>query len=253
MVGQVIELRLDQIDLTRNAFEFRVDPRVDDLVEDFDRHGQQFAIVVRPIKGSTKHEVVAGFRRTRAQLERGAATVKAIVRNDLDDDAAYSLSFTENERRQSLTALDKAHAIAKLRLLGKTATQIKSLYGLGDKQLTRYEKVVSFPKVLRDAVAAQRIASTHALLLAQAHEQHADEIVLKSWVEHVVEQELSVRQLCSVLRAKFGGAKKKTRYLERGKGGAFRLFPMRFDPKTTEDSARKKMLEALTTAIAALK
>lgn len=246
--SEICELKIEELDLELNDLEFRIAPRMGDLVEDIGRNGQQFPIIVRRIARSKLYQIVSGYRRVRAVKKLGWPTVKAIVRDDLDDDAAYRVSFLENERRKSLTALDKAHAIAKLRLLGKTTAQIRDLYGIGERQFQRYEQVGTFPKALRDAIGEQKIQTSHGLLLAQAADRHGDKIDLSAWVERIVKQELTVRQLARALNREFRRAKKKVRYLER-QGRGFRLYPMRFDPKNTDEAARVKMIETLKSAV----
>lgn len=249
--GSIRELKLTELDLEFNELEFRVAPRVGDLVEDISRNGQQFPIIVRGIARSELYQVVSGYRRVRALKQLGWPTVKAIVRDDLDDDAAYRVSFLENERRKSLTGVDKAHAIAKLRLIGKSAAEIQELYGIGEKQTARYEKVGSFPTILKNAIAEQVIETSHGLLLAQAKEKHGDKVDLKAWVKHIEEEGLTVRQLTRALNAELGKPKKKVRYMER-QGRGFRLFPMRFDPEKTDEKTTAKMLETLKAAVATM-
>jgi ParB/RepB/Spo0J family partition protein len=251
---KVKTLDIDKIDLTKNEFEFRLTTRFGDLVESIQANGQQFPVVVRLIPDTTpkKYQLISGFRRVRALSELKIPEVKAIVR-DLDDDTAYKISFMENEKRKSLTGVDKAHAIAKLRVLGKTNTQIKELYGIGDKQLSRYEKVGKFPEILKRAISDGKIQTSHGLLLAQAHEQHGDKVDLKGLVEQIAEGELTVRQLARLLnKTKLGRVAKKARYFEKQRGGGFRLYPMRFDPKNTDEATKAKLLGVLKEAVKAL-
>jgi ParB/RepB/Spo0J family partition protein len=250
--GTLKDIRLDKLDLEFNDLEFRVAPRVGDLVEDIGRNGQQFPIIVRGIAETYTYQIVSGYRRVRAIKALGWDTVKAIVRDDLDDDAAYRVSFLENEKRKNLTGVDKAHAISRLELMGKTAGQIQEIYGIKDRQYKRYKKVGTFPKVLKDAISDGTIQTTHGLLLAQAHEQHGDKVDLKALVEQIAEGELTVRQLARLLKKeKLGRVAKKARYFEK-KGGGFRLYPMRFDPKTTDEATKAKLLEVLKEAVGVL-
>ncbi len=251
--GSLRDLKLKSLALNQNDLEFRVSPRVGDLIEDIKKNGQQFPIIVRPLEGRG-YEVVSGYRRVRAIQALGWDTVKAIVRDDLQsEDMAYRVSFLENEKRKSLTGVDKAHAIAKLEYLGKKAKEVQEIYGIGERQYERYKKVGAFPKVLKDAISAETIQTTHGMLLAQAHEQHGDKVDLKELVEQIVEGDLTVRQLARLLnKKKFGRVAKKARYFEKQKGGGFRLYPMRFDPKTTDEATKAKLLEVLRDAVAVL-
>jgi len=251
--GTIKDIKLDKLDLAYNDLEFRVSPRVGDLVEDIGRNGQQFPIIVRQIESTYTYQIVSGYRRVRAIKALGWDTVKAIVRDDLDEDAAYRVSFLENEKRKNLTGVDKAHAIAKLELTGKSAKQVQFIYGIKERQYERYKKVGKFPDILKKAISEGKIQTTHGLLLAQAHEQHGDKVDLKGLVEQIAEGELTVRQLARLLnKTKLGRVAKKARYFEKQKGGGFRLYPMRFDPKTTDAATKAKLLEVLKEAVSAL-
>ena len=117
--GNVVEVHMEEVDLEDTELEFRVDHKIKDLVEDLVRNGQQFPVILRRLEGHDKYQVVSGFRRCRSIRQLNWPTVKAIVRDDLGDDEAFRISFMENEKRKNLTGLDKAHAIAKLRMKGK--------------------------------------------------------------------------------------------------------------------------------------
>lgn len=251
--GSLRDLKLKSLALNQNDLEFRVSPRVGDLIEDIKKNGQQFPIIVRPLEGRG-YEVVSGYRRVRAITALGWDTVKAIVRDDLgDDDAAYRVSFLENEKRKSLTGVDKAHAIAKLEYLGKKPKEVQEIYGIGERQYIRYKQVNAFPKMLKDAISAGTIQTTHGLLLAQAYERHGDKVDLKALLDQIAEGELTVRQLARVLNKKrLGRPAKKARYFEKQKGGGFRLYPMRFDPKTTDEETKSKLLAVLKEALSVL-
>jgi ParB family transcriptional regulator, chromosome partitioning protein len=248
--GALKDVKLDKLRLEYHDLEFRVAPRVGDLVEDIRKNGQQFPIIVRPLEDKG-YEVISGYRRVRAIKELGWETVKAIVRDDLqNEDKAYRISFLENEKRKSLTGVDKAHAIARLELRGKSPAQIQEIYGIKERQYERYKKVGTFPDVLKEAISAGTIQTTHGLLLAQAHEQHGDKVDLKGLVEQIAEGELTVRQLARLLnKTKLGRVAKKARYFESTKDGGFRLYPMRFDPKTTDEATKAKLLEVLKEAV----
>lgn len=251
--GMLKDIKLDKLRLEYHDLEFRVAPRVGDLIEDIRKNGQQFPIIVRPLEDKG-YEVVSGYRRVRAIQALGWETVKAIVREDLqNEDMAYRVSFLENEKRKSLTGVDKAHAIAKLEYLGKKPKEVQEIYGIGERQYERYKKVGKFPDVLKKAISDGKVQTTHCLLLAQAHEQHGDKVDLKGLVEQIAEGELTVRQLARVLnKKKFGRVAKKARYFEKQSGGGFRLYPMRFDPKTTDEATKAKLLEVLKEAVSVL-
>lgn len=246
--GQVVEMNLTDIDLADDVFEFRVDHKIKDLAEDIKVNGQQFPVTLRK-RADGQYQLVSGFRRCRSIRALGWNRVKAIVREDLDDDAAFRVSFLENERRKSLTGKDKANAIAKLKVLGKSDDEIRDLFGIGLRQLQRYKKVTSFPDELTRSIAAGHVQTTHALELMRVYERVGQELDLLYWVELVHEKNLSVRNLVRKLNSQFGKPKKRTRYLERTPEGGFRLFPMRFDPRATDAKTREAMADRLKEAL----
>ena len=248
--GTLKDIKLDKLRLEYHDLEFRVSPRVGDLVEDIRKNGQQFPIIVRQLQDGG-YEIVSGYRRVRAIQSLGWETVKAIVRDDLqNEDKAYRISFLENEKRKSLTGVDKAHAIARLELRGKSPEQIQEIYGIKERQYERYKKVGAFPDILKEAISAGTIQTTHGLLLAQAHDNHGSKVNLKALVQQIAEGDLTVRQLARVLnKKKLGRVTKKARYFEKQKEGGFRLYPMRFDPKSTDEDAKAKMIGVLRDAL----
>jgi ParB/RepB/Spo0J family partition protein len=247
--SKVQNIPIKRLDFDDTELEFRVDHKVKDLIEDIGKNGQQFPVILRPYEGSRKLQIVSGFRRSRAIQALGWDTVKAIVRNDLDDDMAYRVSFLENEKRKNLTGVDKAHAIVKLRIRGKKDDEVCEIYGIGQRQLERYKKVSTFPDTLKTAISEGEIQTTHGLALMKVVDIHGDKVDLASWVKRASEEGLSVRQLTRELNKEFSKVKKPKRYFEKSKGGGFRLYPMRYDPKTTDQETKNKMLEKLKTAI----
>jgi len=248
--GQVVEVHLDDIDLDDTEFEFRVDHKIKDLVDDIASNGQQFPIILRqPREDGAKPKIVSGFRRTRAIRALGWTSIKAIVRDDLDDDEAYRLSYLENEKRRNLTGVDKAHAIVKLRMRGKTDDEIRAIYGIGQRQLDNYKRVSTFPQVLKDAVSEGLVPTTHALILMKNYDIRQGRIDLEEWIAKVHDEGLSVRKLTRDLNLRYGKLKRQKRYMERLRDGGFRLYPMKFDPKRTPPELRKAMLRRLKEAV----
>ena len=247
--GGFREVNLGQVDLDDTEFEFRVDQKLKDLVEDIKKNGQQFPVILRKKEGQNKYQVISGFRRCRSLQSLGWPKVKAIVHDDLTDEKAYTISFIENERRKSLTGVDKAHAIAKLNLKGKSPKEIQDIYGIGQKQFERYKKVDTFPKELKDAIGNSKIKTTHGLLLMQAYEIHKEKMDLTEWIDWIVESEASTRLLQRQINQELGKPKKQKRYFEKKKGGGFRLYPMQFDPQKTAPDVKDKMIEKLRIAL----
>lgn len=78
-----------------------------ELVSSVKQHGVLQPILVRPINGGGKYEVVAGERRYRAAKDAGLATIPAIVRK-LDDVSARELQIVENLQREDVHPLEES-------------------------------------------------------------------------------------------------------------------------------------------------
>ncbi len=176
---------------------------------------------------------------------------RSIFRFKLVDEMTYKFSLMENEKGGHLNGVDKARNIAELRIQGMTNEDICAIYSIGEKQLKRYQKVEKFPDVLKTAVANESILTSHGLLLMQAYERNREAFNLVDWINRIIKDQLSVRQLQREINKVFGMPKKKVRYLEK-KGKGFRLYPMKFDPKRTDDATKEKMKEKLKQALALL-
>jgi ParB family chromosome partitioning protein len=94
----------------RRAFEASTIEGLSDSVRE---HGIIEPLLVRPLGGGPRFEIVIGERRWRAARLAGLLRVPAIVRI-LDDDEAFSHSLAENVARESLPAIDEVLAVARL-------------------------------------------------------------------------------------------------------------------------------------------
>jgi len=128
--GKVVEVNLSDINAEDTEYQFRVSLKVSDLVKSIRQDGQQFPVILR---GEKPYQIVSGFRRITALRELQAVKVKAIIREDLDDEEAFKVSFIENEKKKNLNALDKAHAVEKLKKFGKKREEIALIFGLSEK------------------------------------------------------------------------------------------------------------------------
>ncbi len=110
-------LPMDAIDLDDEMFCFRMDLFVEKLAVDIAENGQDFPVVVRP-KGE-RHQLICGFRRVTALKKLGRDRVRAVVRT-LSEQEAWRLAWAENEARASYSPVDRAHAVAKAQLAGRS-------------------------------------------------------------------------------------------------------------------------------------
>jgi 23S rRNA G2069 N7-methylase RlmK/C1962 C5-methylase RlmI len=157
----------------------------------------------------------------------------------------------ENEHRKTLSSLDKAHAVEKLKEQGKKTEEIAKLFSLSSRQIERYQKIASFPDALKKALHDEVILAKHGLLLAQALKRNP-RLDLKTWIETIKAEELSAEALKKRLAKEVKKVKKPKKLIEKRKDG-FRLYPFAFDSNTTGEVEQGNMIKALEDALTLLK
>jgi ParB family chromosome partitioning protein len=86
---------------------------LEELASSIRAQGVVQPIVVRPIAGSDRYEIVAGERRWRAAQMAGLHEIPAVVR-EVNDQIAMCLALIENIQREDLNPLEEAQALARL-------------------------------------------------------------------------------------------------------------------------------------------
>ena len=111
------QLKVIPIDLIeRGKYQPRVDMQTESLQELADSikaQGIVQPVVVRPIEGSNRFELIAGERRWRAAQLAGLHEIPALVRS-MDDRTAMSVALIENIQRAQLNPLEEANALHRL-------------------------------------------------------------------------------------------------------------------------------------------
>lgn len=244
--AEVVEVALGNIWRDHPVFQFRLEPGpIDDLAKSMGQERQQVPVQLWRADGEGPLLIIDGHRRVRAAEELGLLTVKAIVRDDLDEPHAYRLAWSLNTCRQGLGPLDKANALRIIRTReGVTLEQAASYLGLSRSTASRLAQLLDLPELLRRAVAEEQVTPGHALVLGQ----HQDED-LGAWVKRVKDEGLGVRQLQKEL-GKASSGRERAYFQQRGKG--FRIPGFNFTPSRCDPKTRQRMLAALKEAVAIL-
>jgi ParB family chromosome partitioning protein len=132
--------------------------------------------VVQPIvareAGGGRYEIVAGERRWRAARSAGLPDIPAIV-VDADDDRAYVEALIENVQREELNAVDRAHALTRLRAgLGLRSWQeVGEVVGITRQHIHNLLNVTRLPEPMREDIRAGALSEKHAraLMRLQPH------------------------------------------------------------------------------------
>jgi hypothetical protein len=170
---------LDEIDLTRRRFHYRVARSLTRLQESLLRQGQQVPVILRG--QAPPYEVVAGFGRCDALAAASAqgrlkeAQVWADLRPRLSDREAHEISVLENEDRDGLSELDRVNKSRKLKTEGYSISEIAAVIKKGDRMVQYYLSLGEAPAKIMEALSAGALRPTHALVLTKfAREALAD-------------------------------------------------------------------------------
>jgi len=101
-------------DLVMSPFwtrEFREDESFNELVESVKKYGVAQNLLVRLVRNQM--EIVIGHRRWLAVRKAGLTQVPVKIR-ELSDEQVLLLQFDENERREDLTDMEKAHSLRRM-------------------------------------------------------------------------------------------------------------------------------------------
>lgn len=246
------QLPLDRLNPEDTTFQIRATSRPEQLEESIRSHGVLDPLVARPHPDQSDHfQLVSGFNRAQAAALAGLTSVPVTVK-ELSDQEAYIFAYAENDNRQSLSDLDRACAIGKLRESGvaKTTADVARLLRVGERQVQRLEALLKYPKAIRDAVGAGEITATHALVLNQGHQKHKPKFTMAEWIRRTVDEKLSVSELRDAIKKAYR-ARTPKKALMRRQGEAV-IFNRKYLDEAS-DEARAKAVAELEKLLAELR
>lgn len=129
-------------------------PEFSALLGDIRQNGQNDAITVRRQQDG-RYEIAAGRRRLEACRRLG---LSVLARSRMLDDAGMlRVQFSENERREDISALERARWFAEVRSrLDGTARDIAGQFGLDPSTLSLYLRLSRFPGEIVERLAEPR-------------------------------------------------------------------------------------------------
>ncbi len=145
-------------------------PDFEELLADIRDNGQNDAITVRPLPpggggggvgaaaagGGAFCEIAAGRRRLEACRSLGRH-VLARGRTDLDDGGMLRVQFSENERREDISALERARWFAEVRARSDgPAKDVAARFGIDPSTLSLCPRLAAFPAEIADRLRDPR-------------------------------------------------------------------------------------------------
>lgn len=152
-------------------------------------------ITVRKINGE-KFQLITGERRFRASQLAGLETIPAYVRI-ADDQAMLELALVENIQREDLDAIEIA--ISYQRLIDEcnlTQEDMSDRVGKKRSTIANYLRLLKLPAEIQAGIRQKKIGMGHAKALVTVDDVEKQ----LSIYQHVVEQDLSVRNIEDIVR-----------------------------------------------------
>jgi ParB family chromosome partitioning protein len=171
------------------------DLEIDELCASIKTHGVLQPILVRPVMGSDKFEIVAGERRFRAATRAELPQVPVIIK-EMSNREALEVAIVENVQRQNLSPLEEARSYQRLMdEFSMTAQEISEKVGKDRASIANIVRVLKLPEVVQEMLNEGRITLGHAKAILTVKEPSA-QIGLAKKVE---EERLSVRALEAIV------------------------------------------------------
>ena len=157
------------------------------LTESIREKGVLQPILVRPLGGVDRFEIVAGERRWRAAQAVPLHEVPVIVRQ-LSDRGALEIALVENVQRQNLTPIEEAEGYGRLRdEFNYSQEALAKVIGKSRSHIANMLRLLGLPEPVRRMVDAGELTAGHARALLTAAEPEA-------LARQIVARGLNVRQ-----------------------------------------------------------
>ncbi len=152
-------------------------------------------LLVRPIPGSSRFQLIAGERRFQAALEAGLSHVPCIELR-LNDQEALEVALIENLQRKDLTPFEEAEGYRTLHeKYGYTHEEIAAAVGKSRTTITEALRLLAIPPAIRDLCRHADITAKSVLLLIARADSIAE---MERRVQEIVEGNLD-RQAARLL------------------------------------------------------
>jgi len=141
------------------------DAQLDELATSIRERGLVQPLVVRPLDGGNRFEIVAGERRWRAAQRANLHEVPVVIRA-LSDQEAIEIAIIENVQREDLNAIEEGEGYhALMQGHGYTQEDLAKVIGKSRSHLANTLRLLKLPKAVQDLVRQGGLSAGHARAL----------------------------------------------------------------------------------------
>ncbi len=179
MIREIDVDRVDVLPQDRTRFD---EAALDDLARSIAEVGLLSPVIVRP-HGGDRYVLIAGERRLRAVRRLGWPRVRADVR-ELTAEQASLIQLTENESRQSLDPIERAHAYRRrLDTFGWTVDELAARAGVPTTTLRNHLDLLDVIPELQFLVASGQMGFTYARLV-RGLDPERQVLAMRGYLDH---------------------------------------------------------------------
>ncbi len=172
------------------------DEKISELADSIREHGVITPILVQKSENGF-YKIIAGERRWRASKLAGKKTIPAIIK-DYDKEEFYEVSLIENLQRQDLNPVEEALGYKKLMDdFDFTQEDVAKKLSKSRSSVANSLRLLNLEKEVMDFLSTGQISTGHAKVILGLSDKKRQ----ISLAKEVVEKELSVRELESLLKA----------------------------------------------------
>jgi ParB family chromosome partitioning protein len=173
---------------------------LNELAESIKVHGVIQPITVRKM-GYDRYQLISGERRTRASLLGGLTEIPAFIRVANDQDM-LEMALIENIQRSDLNAIEVA--LSYKRLLEECSLKQEELgerVGKDRTTVNNYLRLLKLPETIQRGIQLGKVSMGHARAMINMD----DAVAQMELYDQIIRQELSVRDVESLVKAKKNG------------------------------------------------
>lgn len=170
--------------------------KLEELAKSIGEHGIIQPLIVRP-SSILGYELMAGERRLRASQLAGLDQVPVLIRN-LTDQEMMSQAIIENLQRKDLSPIEEARAYQRLIDKGNTHEMIAKTMGKSRPYISNSVRLLQLSNQVLEALDKELISQAHARTLLAFDKAETQEY----WLQKIISDQLSVRQLEAIVTQK---------------------------------------------------